>query len=126
MTLKKRRFIQVGLFAWVVLLSLAVTSPGVCDARDGGEGVAAAALVGVCRGAGRNYSLVVAGEAGSAGAGTGDGGAGLWYCWQRVGWWAKVEGCEEAASSDGDGKGLTQSRSSFNLRTRNFAAVGEV
>ena len=35
--LKKRRFIQVGLFAWVILLSLAVTSPAFVMRRMGGK-----------------------------------------------------------------------------------------
>jgi len=35
--LKKRRFIQVGLFAWVILLALAVTSPVVVMRRMGGK-----------------------------------------------------------------------------------------
>jgi sulfoxide reductase heme-binding subunit YedZ len=35
--LKKRRFIQVGLFAWVVLLALAATSPGFMLRAMGGK-----------------------------------------------------------------------------------------
>jgi sulfoxide reductase heme-binding subunit YedZ len=35
--LKKRRFIQVGLFAWVLLLALAVTSPNVMLRKLGGK-----------------------------------------------------------------------------------------
>jgi len=35
--LKKRRFIQVGLFSWVLLLALAVTSPNVMLRRLGGK-----------------------------------------------------------------------------------------
>ncbi len=35
--LQKRRFIQVGLFAWVILLALAVTSPNVMLRRMGGR-----------------------------------------------------------------------------------------
>jgi sulfoxide reductase heme-binding subunit YedZ len=35
--LKKRRFIQVGLFAWVILLSLAVTSPTLMLRKMGGR-----------------------------------------------------------------------------------------
>jgi sulfoxide reductase heme-binding subunit YedZ len=35
--LKKRRFIQVGLFAWVILLALALTSPAFVMRRMGGK-----------------------------------------------------------------------------------------
>lgn len=35
--LQKRRFIQVGLFAWVILLALAVTSPNVMLRKMGGK-----------------------------------------------------------------------------------------
>jgi len=35
--LRKRRFIQVGLFSWTILLALAVTSPGVVLRRMGGK-----------------------------------------------------------------------------------------
>ena len=36
--LKKRRFIQIGLFSWVILLALAVTSPSAVMRRMGGRG----------------------------------------------------------------------------------------
>jgi sulfoxide reductase heme-binding subunit YedZ len=35
--LKKRRFIQLGLFAWVILLGLALTSPAFVMRRMGGK-----------------------------------------------------------------------------------------
>ncbi len=62
--LKKRRFIQVGLFGWVLLFAAGGDVSCVCDALDGRQGVAAAALFGVCGGDGRMCALLVAGEEG--------------------------------------------------------------
>ncbi len=73
--LQKRRFIQVGLFAWVILLALAVTSPHAMLRGMGGKNwqrlhrlVYVAAIAAV-------RSLLVAGEGGGAHAVEGYGGA---------------------------------------------------
>ena len=66
--LKKRRFIQVGLFAWVLLLLLAVTSPAFVMRWMGGKAWRRLHWAGVCGGRGRMHPLLVAGEEGRSGA----------------------------------------------------------
>ena len=74
--LKKRRFIQVGLFAWVILLALAVTSPAFVMRRMGGKNWRRLHWLVYVAACGGSDALLVAGEEGRAGAVAGYGGAG--------------------------------------------------
>ena len=78
--LKKRKFIQVGLAAWVILLVLAVTSPQRVLRAMGGKNWAAGASAGLSGGGAGLRALLVAGEDGRADAVEGDGGVDACCC----------------------------------------------
>ncbi len=99
--LMKRRFIQVGLLALVVVAAAGADFAGVCDAEDGWEELAAAASVGVCGGCGWGDSLLVAGEEGCDGSAAVYGGADGVAAGAGV-----VELEEQAAGRRGAGGGL--------------------
>ena len=98
----KRKFIQVGLFAWVVLLALALTSPTFMLRAMGGKNWQRLHSSGIRGGDCRVHSLLVDGEGGGEDAVEGLGGAGgaAWGAgvsgrcgtaggrrrWRRCGW----------------------------------------